>query len=81
MDRENGFHLWVRLKVGLQLRRIHVVGSFVDVDEGYLPASLRNGFGGGDEGVRHRDDGVAFAMPAAISAKRRASVPLLTPIQ
>ena len=42
-----------------QLFRIQVVGALVDVDELRKCSRLRNGFGGGDEGVRYGHDNVA----------------------
>ena len=44
-----------------------------------LRARLGDGLGGRDERVRHGDDVSPGCTPAAISAKRSASVPLATP--
>ena len=68
----------LRFQVLPQLLGIHVVGALVDVDEFGKRTSLRNRFRGGNECVRDGDDDIAGLTPAAISAKRRASVPLFT---
>ena len=44
-----------------------------------MRSGLGNRFGGRDEGMRNRHHDIAGLNPAAISANRRASVPLLTP--
>jgi hypothetical protein len=57
------------LEIVLELGRIHVVGALVDVDEGDVRAGLGNGFGGGNEGMRDGDDGVALLDPRSHQGK------------
>ncbi len=62
------------LQIFAQPLRVHVVGALVDVHKFRMRAGLRNGFGGGDEGVRHGDDDVAglhARAPSGRSAARR----------
>jgi hypothetical protein len=46
-------------------------GAFVDVNKGYLRASLGDRFGGGYEGIRDRYDGVSFAYAGGNQGKAK----------
>src|SRR5271165_2541174 len=53
----------LRLQKFVELFRIHVVGALVDIDELRKRTGLRNGFGCGDEGVRHGEYTFALSDP------------------
>ncbi len=40
-----------------------MIGALVDIDELRMRTGLRNGFGGGDEGVRHGEYAISRADP------------------
>src|SRR5579863_5113687 len=54
-----------------KLLRVHVVSAFVDVDELRKSSRLRNGFGGGDEGVWYGHDHIAWLDPARHDRKAK----------
>ena len=70
------------LQVFAQLLRIHGVGARVNIHKVDQRTGLRDCFGRGNKGERDRHRQYRHGYtPAAINAKRNASVPLLTPTQ